>query len=161
MTKENKSTEPDAVRELTMQYDERAKKALSYKTVLAFILSKTVAEFKGMRVKDIAGMIEGEIYISKVPVDPGHTNKTDGERITGFNTENAEENEGLIKYDILFRVRTSRDAKKSYGIIINVEMQKDKPTGYKLSNRAIFYACRLISAQKQREFEHYESSMTW
>lgn len=154
MTKENKSTEPDAVRELTMQYDERAKKALSYKTVLAFILSKTVAEFKGMRVKDIAGMIEGEIYISKVPVDPGHTNKTDGERITGFNTENAEENEGLIKYDILFRVRTSRDAKKSYGIIINVEMQKDKPTGYKLSNRAIFYACRLISAQKQREFEH-------
>lgn len=33
-------------------------------------------------------------------------------------------------------------------------MQKDKPTGYRLSNRAIFYACRLISAQKQREFEH-------
>ena len=154
MTKENKNTASDAVRELAMQYDERAKKALSYKTVLAFILSKTVAEFKGMRVKDIAGLIEGEIYISKVPVDPGHTNKTDGERIMGLNTENAEENEGLIKYDILFRVRTSRDAKKSYGIIINVEMQKDKPTGYKLSNRAIFYACRLISAQKQREFKH-------
>lgn len=72
----------------------------------------------------------------------------------GLNTENAEENEGMLKYDILFRVRTSRDAKKSYGIIINVEMQKDKPTGYQLSNRAIFYACRLISAQKQREFEH-------
>lgn len=154
MTKENNNAASDTVRELAMQYDERAKKALGYKTVLAFILSKTVAEFKGMRIKDIAGLIEGEVYISKVPVDPGHTNKTDGERITGLNTENAEENEGMLKYDILFRVRTSRDAKKSYGIIINVEMQKDKPTGYQLSNRAIFYACRLISAQKQREFEH-------
>lgn len=154
MTKENNNAASDTVKELAMQYDERAKKALGYKTVLAFILSKTVAEFNGMRVKDIAELIEGEVYISKVPVDPGHTNKTDRERITGLNTENAEENEGLLKYDLLFRVRTSRDAKKSYGIIINVEMQKDKPTGYQLSNRAIFYACRLISAQKQREFEH-------
>ncbi len=154
MTKEINNTAPDVVEELAMQYDEQAKKALGYKTVLAFILSKTVAEFKGMSVKHIADLIEGEIYISKVPVDPGHTNKTNRERITGLNTEDAETNEGLIRYDILFKVRTSMEAKKSYGIIINVEMQKDNPTGYKLSNRAIFYACRLISAQKQREFKH-------
>ena len=156
MTKEINNTAPDAVEELAMQYDEQAKKALGYKTVLAFILSKTVAEFKGMSVKHIADLIEGEVYISKVPVDPGHTNITNGERITGLNTEDAETNEGLIRYDILFKVRTSREAKKSYGIIINVEMQKDNPTTYKLSNRAIFYACRLISAQKQREFKHMQ-----
>lgn len=78
MTKENNNTAPDAVRELAMQYDERAKKALGYKTVLAFLLSKTVAEFKGMRVKDIAGLIEGEVYISKVPVGPGRTKKRTG-----------------------------------------------------------------------------------
>ncbi len=154
MTKEMNNTASEAAWELAIQYDERAKKALGYKTVLAFILSKAVEEFKGICVKDIAELIEGEIYVGKAPVDPGHTNKMNGERITGLNTENAEENEGLLRYDILFRVRTPGDVKKSYGIIINIEMQKDKPTGYHLSNRAIFYACRLISAQKQREFEH-------
>lgn len=154
MTKEINNTAPNTVEELVMQYDERAKKALGYKTVLAFILSKTVAAFKGMCVKDIAELIEGEVYISRVPVDPGQTNRMNGERITGFNTENAETNEGMIRYDILFQVRTARNARKSYGIIINVEMQKDKPTGYRLSNRAVFYACRLISAQKQRAFKH-------
>lgn len=154
MTKEMETG--DAARALALQYDERAKKALGYKTVLAFILSKTVAEFKGMCVKDIAELIEGEVYIGKVPVDPGHTNTIKGERITGLNTENAETNEGMIRYDILFKVRTSKDSEKSYGIIINVEMQKDKPTGYRLSSRAIFYACRLISAEKQREFKHME-----
>ncbi|MDE5696205.1 MAG: Rpn family recombination-promoting nuclease/putative transposase [Lachnospiraceae bacterium] len=156
MTKEINNTAPDTVDEFSTQYDEQAKKVLGYKTVLAFILSKTVEEFKGMRGKDIADLIEGEVYISKVPVDPGYTNITDAERITGLNTEDSERSEGLIRYDILFKVRTSRDAKKSYGIIINVEMQKDKPTSYKLSNRAVFYACRLISAQKQREFRHMQ-----
>lgn len=154
MTKEINSTAAEAAWELAMQYDERAKKALGYKTVLAFILSRTVEAFKGMHVKDIAELIEGEVYISKVPVDPGHTKRAKGERITGLNTENAEDNEGLLRYDILFKVKTSGDSKGVYGIIINVEMQKDQPTGYKLSNRAVFYACRLISAQKQREFEH-------
>lgn len=154
MKKGRNKTTKATLEELVMQYDERAKKALGYKAVLAFILSKTVEAFKGMRMEEIVGLIEGEVYISKVPVDPGHTNIMSGERIVGLNTENAEENEGLLRYDILFRVRTSRDAEKSYGIIINLEMQKDKPTNYKLSNRAVFYACRLISAQKQREFEH-------
>lgn len=47
MAKEVKrKTDWDTV-DLAMQYDERAKKVLGYKTVLAFILSKTVAEFKG------------------------------------------------------------------------------------------------------------------
>ena len=33
-------------------------------------------------------------------------------------------------------------------IIINVEAQKDEPTGYEILNRAIFYVSRLISSQK-------------
>lgn len=86
----------DDIVELMMQYDEQAKKILGYKTILAFILSKAVAEFKGMLLSDIAELIEGEVLINKVPVDAGHTNMTKGERITGFNTENAETNEGLI-----------------------------------------------------------------
>ena len=37
-------------------------------------------------------------------------------------------------------------------IIINVEAQKDEPTGYQILNRAIFYVSRLISSQKERDF---------
>lgn len=154
MTKEVKRKTDWDTADLAVQYDERAKKVLGYKTVLAFILSKTVTEFRGKCVKDIMELIEDEVYIGRVPVDPGHTNTVKGERITGLNTEDAETNEGMIRYDILFKVRTSKESKKSYGIIINVEMQKDRPKSYRLSNRAIFYACRLISAQKQREFQH-------
>lgn len=150
---QNTAVDDDTV-ELMMQYDEQAKKILGYKTILAFILSKAVAEFKGMLLSDIAELIEGEVLINKVPVDAGHTNMTKGERITGFNTENAETNEGLIRYDILFKVRTDKNSEDAYGIIINVEMQKDEPTSYNLINRAVFYACRLIASEKQREFIH-------
>lgn len=142
----------DDYKELAMQYDEQAKKILSYKSILAFILSKTVNELKEMPAKEIEKLIEDDIYISKIPVDPGQTNKKSGERITGMNTENAETNEGLIRYDILFKVKTSKEMKESYVIIINIEMQKEEPRKYNLINRAIYYICRLISSQKQREF---------
>ncbi len=142
----------DDYKELAMQYDEQAKKILSYKSILAFILSKTVNELKEMPAKEIEKLIEDDIYISKIPVDPGQTNKKSGERITGMNTENAETNEGLIRYDILFKVKTSKEMKESYAIIINIEMQKEEPRKYNLINRAIYYICRLISSQKQREF---------
>ncbi len=105
-----------------------------------------------MPAKEIEKLIEDDIYISKIPVDPGQTNKKSGERITGMNTENAETNEGLIRYDILFKVKTSKEMKESYAIIINIEMQKEEPRKYNLINRAIYYICRLISSQKQREF---------
>ncbi len=42
-----------------------------------------------------------------VPVEPGLTNvekEENGQRIVGMNTENAEINEGLIRFDIIFYV---------------------------------------------------------
>ena len=39
-------------------------------------------------------------------------------------------------------------------VIINVEAQKDEPGGYEILNRAIFYVSRLISSQKERDFEN-------
>lgn len=38
-------------------------------------------------------------------------------------------------------------------IIINVEAQKDEPNGYDILNRAIFYVSRMISSQKERDFQ--------
>jgi hypothetical protein len=37
-------------------------------------------------------------------------------------------------------------------IIINVEAQKDEPTEYNIINRTIFYICRIVSSQKNRDF---------
>lgn len=112
MTIPNINREEETI-QLAMQYDEQAKKILSYKTILAFILSKTVTEFKKIPANEIAELIEGEVLVSKVPIDAGHTNKRNKERIVGLNTENTKTNEGLIRYDILFKVRTSKEASKS------------------------------------------------
>lgn len=66
-----------------------------------------------------------------------------------MNTENSEINEGLVRFDVIFYVRM-KDGKSQ--IIINLEAQKDEPEGYHILNRAVFYGCRLISSQKERDF---------
>ena len=79
------------------QYDEKAKNLLGHKIILAHILVKTIDEFKGMNPKDVVQYIEGEPYISRVPVDAGSTNvekEQNGEKVIGLNTENSELNEG-------------------------------------------------------------------
>ena len=134
------------------QYDDKAKRLLGNKIILAHILVKTVDEFKGMNPKDVVSYIEGEPFISVVPVEPGLTNvekEENGQRIVGMNTENAEINEGLIRFDIIFYVRI-RDGISQ--VIVNVEAQKDEPTGYHILNRAVFYVSRLVSSQKERDF---------
>ena len=141
-----KATDKDA------QYDTSAKRLLGQKSILAHILVKTVDEFKGMNPKDVVNCIEGTPHISTVPVEPGLTNaasEKNGERLVGFNTENEEINEGLVRFDIVFYVRMKDGLSQ---IIINVEAQKDEPTGYEILNRAIFYVSRLISSQKERDF---------
>ena len=135
------------------QYDTRVKRLLAQKSILAHILVKTVDEFKGMKPEDVVKYIEGEPSISVVPVEPGLANmeKPDatGQRIVGLNTENAEINEGLVRFDIIFYVRMKNGLSH---IIVNIEAQKDEPTEYKILNRAIFYVSRLISSQKERDF---------
>ena len=118
-----KATDKDA------QYDTSAKRLLGQKSILAHILVKTVDEFKGMNPKDVVDCIEGTPHISTVPVEPGLTNaanKKNGERLVGFNTENEEINEGLVRFDIVFYVRMLDGLSQ---IIINVEAQKDEPKG--------------------------------
>ena len=136
------------------QYDARAKRLLGQKIILAHIMIRVVDEFKGMDAETVASLIEGEPYISQVPVEPGLTNKemTDagtGERIVGLNTENSEIDEGKVYFDIIFYVRMRDGLAK---MIINLEAQKNEPTKYHILNRAIFYTARLVSSQKEREF---------
>ena len=152
------------------QYDEHAKNIAGQKFIIANILAKSVEAFRGMKPKDIIPYIEGEPYISKVPVEPGLTNavrEENGQRVVGLNTENQEINEGLVRFDVICYVRLpERDGEKVPDgkkkpltqIIINLEMQKDQPREYQILNRAVFYVSRQISAQKERDFtgSHYD-----
>ncbi len=136
------------------QYDNSAKRLIAHKIILARILVKTVEEFMGMDPLEVAVLIEGLPYISAVPVEPGLTNAVhfqNGQRLVGFNTENQELNEGLVRFDIVFYVRMKDGLSQ---IIINVEAQKDEPGEYEILNRAVFYVSRLISSQKERDFEN-------
>jgi hypothetical protein len=137
------------------QYDEQAKRLLAEKHILAHILVKTVDEFRGMKPREAVKYIEGEPYVSVVPVEPGLTNTAGesaaGQRIVGLNTENSEINEGIVRFDIIFYVRMKDGLSQ---IIVNVEAQRKNPSEYMLLNRAIFYVCRMVSSQKQRDFEN-------
>ena len=137
------------------QYDTQAKRVLGNKIILGHILAGTIEAFQGMSPEEAAACIEGTPYISQVPVEPGLTNAAGedavtGERIVGLNTENAEVNEGLIRFDIVCYVRTGEGRSQ---IILNVEAQKGNPDDYAVLNRGLFYVSRLISSQKERDFE--------
>ena len=135
-------------------YDREAKRLLGNKHILAHILVALIDEFKGMPAIEAEKYIEGDVYIDMIPVEPGLTNKAGdrrkgGDRIVGLNTEDGEINEGTIRYDIVFYVRMTDGIAQ---IIVNIEIQKDRPYEYKLLHRAVFYVCRLISSQKERDF---------
>ena len=72
----------------------------------------------------------------------------------GDSTENLGITEGWIRFDILFHARVPKSC-ELITLIINVEAQrtqKRSKLGYALLRRAVYYASRLISSQKETEF---------
>lgn len=128
------------------------KKLLSYKVFLAHILQGAVEKFFELDTEKIINLIEGDVRVSEVSLDPGETNKfmnpSEG-RIRGASVESVEPDEGTIYYDIVFYVRMKDGISQ---IIINIEAQKNSSPGYPLMNRSLYYTCRLISSQKGRDF---------
>ncbi len=128
------------------QYDADAKMLLAQKPFLANILVRTVKDFMGMNPHEVEKLIEGEPYISSIPVDPGFTNTL---QINGMNSESNVRKEGVTYFDIVFYVRTADGVSK---IIINIEAQKSEPTKYDVEMRGLYYAIREVSSQLEREF---------
>ena len=140
-------------------YDDIAKRFLAHKILLAQILKELVEEFKDCPLRDIAEKyIEGEpaVNISEIPIDADLTNtvkrpKDKPEKIKGRRNEDSSPTEGTIVFDILFHAILPT-TNEPITLIINIEPQRSLYTGYPLIRRAIYYACRLISSQKEREF---------
>lgn len=138
------------------QYDLLCKKILANKTVLAWIMRRTVKEYTNMSIEAIKLCIEGEPEISSRRVNPGETNAeydntAEPEQIVGLSEENQINGEGKIYYDIRYTAIVPQNGEK-IRLIINVEAQKAFYVGYSLTTRGIFYAARMISAQLETEF---------
>ena len=131
-------------------YDALAKKILSGKAILAQILKYSVAEFADCSLEDIEQKyIEGDpsLTINTILLD-------DTLYIKGRNAESKSPNEGLVTFDIVFDAILPTDNEVAK-FIVNVEPQKTtKNLHYKLMKRAVYYAARLISSQKEKEFKN-------
>lgn len=143
----------DFLDEQNAAYDKFAKSFLSRKAILAQILKYAVKEFAQCSLKDIEEKyIEGEpsLSVNTVPLD-------DTLDIKGKRTESNSLKSGLVTFDIIFDAIAPDDG-KPVKIIINIEPQKTtKKIHYKLMKRTVYYAARLISDQKEKEFhgDHY------
>jgi len=140
------ATDPDKIR-----LDQAVKNILAFKPLLARIFKEVVEECRDMDADEIEACIEGEVLVSKVYVDGGLTNA--GERIDGLSTEAYFNDEGLDKYDLRTYLRIpEKDVAECVKLLINVEAQNEDKPGYDIPLRALFYCCRMVSAQQGVEF---------
>lgn len=150
------------------KYDTHVKQILANKELLSRIFKETISEIKEYSFEEIEQMIEGNPEVGSIPLDPGLTNKarhfglTNKEhdpglenkpkRIHGEGTEDLVSGEGATYFDIITRIRIPE--KELVEIVVNVEAQKEYDPGYVLVTRGIYYAARLISSQRDKEFVH-------
>lgn len=139
------ATDQDRIR-----LDRAVKNILAYKPLLARIFKETVEECMNMSPKEIEDCIEGDVLVGKVYVDSGLSNA--GERIDGLSNETYLNEEGLDRYDIRTYLRLPGEDGQHIKLIMNVEAQNDDKPGYDITLRALFYCCRMISAQQGVEF---------
>ena len=140
------AADPDKIR-----LDMTVKNILAYKPLLARIFKEVVSGCRDMNYDEIEACIEGDVLVGKVYVDSGLTNA--GERIDGLNTEAYLNDEGLDRYDIRTYLRLpGKDDSEYIKLIINLEAQNEDKPGYDIPLRALFYCCRMISAQQGVEF---------
>ena len=121
-------------------------------------MKSCMKEYKDCSIRDIAGYyIEGIPEISQREVHRDEAPASDPGKIRGENTEDKAVNEGIVRYDIMFRAILPQGQEK-IELIINIESQKDFYPGYPLIKRGIYYGCRMISSQYGTIFtnSHYE-----
>ena len=122
------------------EYDAAAKKLLSSKKILAWILKYCVEEFKDCSIADIRDRyIIGIPETASVPVLPDETNAAamvNADRISGERAEDTSVTEGKVTFDIRFRAITPHN--DLVQLIINIEAQRSRRTSYPLLKRAMY-----------------------
>ncbi len=140
MEEQNKKQNPKKENKL----DALAKKILSYKRILAYLVQAVVEEYQDCTIEEIIRYIEPE---------------TLEKRIKGLNTENTTVDYGRVNYDLLFQIdlpegKRRRD-EKNY-VIMNLEAQSQIKLSYQFASRGINYTARILAAQKGVHFQKSE-----
>lgn len=131
-----------------LTYDTMAKRILSNKVILAWILKSVMSEYADIEINTIQNYIENDPEISSVSILPGKTNTG---KIQGDATEDKIPGEGNIYFDIRFHAKLPKESGTA-DIIVNIEAQKNFHPGYSLVTRGIFYCARLLSSQAGIDF---------
>ena len=138
------------------QLDAVAKKLIKHRIILAEILKECVDEFKDLDLKYIEeNCFVGEVHVNEVSVDQDMLDADS--TIVGSDTEDTSDNEGLVRYDLVFDAIVP-STQKIIRLVINIEIQVDTDLSYAVVTRAVYYTSRLISRQKGTIFtnSHYE-----
>ena len=130
------------------RYDSEAKKLLSHKAFVAWILKYAVEEFSHLDVGFIAENCISDVWISEKAVHQDHPDRKIGgdETVTAMNSESTSVREGTVYYDLRFRARVPGETEDIF-LIVNLEIQNDESPGYPVVARGIYYAARMISEQ--------------
>ena len=137
--------------------DAVAKKLIKHRIILAEILKECIEEFKDFDIKYIEdNCFVGEVQVNEISVDQD-TLDADS-TVVGSDTEDNSDNEGLVRYDLVFDAIVPT-TKKIIRLVINIEIQVDTNLTYAIVTRAVYYTARLISRQKGSVFNnsHYEN----
>lgn len=138
------------------KYDECAKKILTYKVVIAWILKSCTKEFSKYSVDFICeNCLTETVDVSKRAVHQDQLNAD--ERLEGLNTEANSIREQTVYYDLRFKVHLPGE-EDVIVLIVNLEIQLNDIPGYPLVTRGFYYCARMISEQYGTVFtdEHYE-----
>ena len=140
----------------------RAKKLLSYKAIIAWILKSCTKEFSQYGVQYICdNCLKEEAEVSTYAVHQDELDKNDkldgDKRVEGMNTESNSIQEHTIYYDIRLPAFLPK-SNEIVRLILNLEIQLDDTPGYPIVKRGFYYCGRMVSEQYGTVFtnEHYE-----
>ena len=130
------------------RYDACAKKIISHKAIIAWILKTCTWEFKRYDPDYIAEHLIGDVSVSMEAVHQDHPDRkveVDGDEIVEMlNSESSSVREGTVYYDLRFRATVPGDDRSIF-IIINIEIQNnDGELKYSVATSVIYYGARLI-----------------
>ena len=130
------------------RYDACAKKLLSYKGIIAWILKCCTKEFAPYSVQYICdNCLRENAEIAAHAVHQDHKGMMNGDcRIEGLNTEENAISENTVYYDVRFRAFLPEND-EFVKFIVNLEIQLNDTPGYPLVMRGFYYCARMISEQ--------------
>ena len=118
-------------------YDAYSKKILTNIQVVINIMKYCIPEYQNLSKEEILNCLD---------IDKNNPNS-----IAILPSDDIEIPNSKISYDVLFLARIPH-SKEKMSMYINLEAQNDSNREYPLVTRAIYYASRLISRQKNKSF---------